>query len=125
MTIKETNNIIENINNQINYYLSFKDLEILKKNNGFYIDENEYEKTCCYINTKLDQLYAKKNNLIKYIEDSLISSKQYDDVKRKIIYYKEQSDTRYTWAQISRFVNYSETQCRRIYRKYKNKRFVD
>lgn len=139
MTIKEANNKLEKIDNNIEYWLNEKDLligDILPKavdtttekvNGGKRID-----KFVSYVETletkgiddKLDKLYVEKRNLENYIGKELHRLNKYREVEQLIIYYKEQCLENYTWEQISRKVHYSKAQCRNIYKKWKKQRDV-
>lgn len=139
MTIKEANNKLEKIDNDIEYWLKEKELElgnVLPKavdvtnervNGGKRVDkfatyvealENKQ------IDDKLDKLYAKKRNLENYIEKELHRLNKYREIEQLIIYYKEQCVENYTWEQISQRVHYSRTQCRNVYRKWKKQRDI-
>lgn len=139
MTIKEANNKLEKIDNDIEYWLKEKELElgnVLPKaidvtnervNGGkrvdkfiTYIEALENKQ----IDDKLDKLYAKKRNLENYIEKELHRLNKYREIEQLIIYYKEQCVENYTWEQISQRVHYSKAQCRNIYKKWKKQRNV-
>lgn len=137
MTIKEANNKIEKIDNDIEYYLSKKEREFAKTqpqsikikntitNGGKRVDKfSKYVISIKEIDEILDDLYADKKVLEEYIEKELIRLNKYSEVEQLIIYYKEQSLENLTWVEISRKVHYSITQCRRIYRKWKGERNV-
>lgn len=58
----------------------------------------------------------------QWIERELKILKDYDKKLEQIVYYREQSKEKYTWQQISNRIFLSESQCRKIYRGYKNRR---
>lgn len=138
MTIKEANNKLEKIDNDIEYYLKEKE-NLLVKVEPKALDTTKevvsggkradrflnYTIELETIDTLLDELYAKKKNLESYIEKELHRLNKYREVEQLIIYYKEQSLENLTWEEISRKVHYSKTQCRRIYQKWKGKREID
>lgn len=138
MNLKKANNQIERIDNNINYWLNKKELEIAKimpqavdfKKEVVKTSRIETNKFLYYtskvenIDLELDFLYKEKEILLEYIEKELKRLNKYSDVEKLIVYYKEESLEKYTWSRIAKLVNYSETQCRRIYRKYKNQRNV-
>lgn len=64
-----------------------------------------------------------KNNM-DWIDEELKILEKYDKVEQLIVYYKEVATRDYTWFDISNLVHYSESQCRRIYKKYKRKRDI-
>ncbi len=139
MTIKEAKNKLERVDNQIEYWLKEKELELgnvlpqavntstERVNGGKRVD-----KFAAYvvaledkeIDFNLDKLYAKKRNLEDFIEKELRRLKKYREVEQLIVYYKEQCLENYTWEQISQKVFYSKAQCKKIYQKWKGKRDV-
>lgn len=125
MKIKEVNSKLESINNQIEYYLTFKELETLKFENGDYESVNAYRELCTCIDEEINKLYLEQQRLIKFLDNHLELINSYDELKQRIIYYKEESKEKYTWDKIAELVNYSEKQCRRIYSKYKKQRYID
>ncbi len=85
MTIKEANNEINRINNEIDCYLK------------------------------------QKRVLEDFVESEILRLRKYDDGLQLIVYYKEQCVEKYTWQQISLRTHYSVAQCKRIYKKWKNR----
>ena len=139
MTIKEANNKLEKIDNDINYWLNEKEIELSKVlpkatdttqervSGGTRVDKFiKYAEALevKQIDEKLDKLYAQKKNLEDYIEKELHRLNKYREVEQLIVYYKEQCIENYTWVQISQRVYYSPTQCRNIYRKWKKERDI-
>lgn len=139
MTIKEANNKLEKIDNDINYWLNEKEIELSKVlpkatdttqervSGGTRVDKFiKYAEALevKQIDEKLDKLYAQKKNLEDYIEKELHRLNKYREVEQLIVYYKEQCTENYTWVQISQRVYYSPTQCRNIYRKWKKERDI-
>ena len=139
MTIKEANNKLEKIDNDINYWLTEKEIELSKVlpkatdttqervSGGTRVDKfMKYAEALevKQIDEKLDKLYAQKKNLEDYIEKELHRLNKYREVEQLIVYYKEQCIENYTWVQISQRVYYSPTQCRNIYRKWKKERDI-
>lgn len=125
MTNKELNNRIEKINNEIEYYLKTKKLLEEKYQKKVYNEQELLKKDIENINAIIDILYKKRSICLLALENQLKKLGTYEELKQKIIYYKEESLKKYTWSEIANMVHYSETQCRRIYRKYKNKRVID
>ena len=138
MTIKEANNKLEKINNDIDYWIDEKIIAISNVEPKAVDTAKEAvtsgKRTDRYANyvieiepidRELDRLYAIKKNLETYIEKELHRLGKYRKVEQLIIYYKEQCLEEYTWEEIGRKVHYSKTQCRNIYRKWKGKRNVD
>ena len=139
MTIKEANNKLEKIDNDINYWLTEKEIELSKVlpkatditqervSGGTRIDKFlKYAEVMevKQIDEKLDKLYAQKKNLEDYIEKELHRLNKYREVEQLIVYYKEQCTENYTWVQISQRVYYSKEQCQRIYKKWKKERSI-
>lgn len=139
MTIKEANNKLEKIDNDIEYWLKEKELElgnVLPKavdttteriSGGKRVDRFfEYAKALetKEIDDKLDKLYAKKKNIEDYIEKELHRLGKYREVEQLIVYYKEQCLENYTWNQIAQKVFYSKEQCQRLYKKWEGKRNI-
>ena len=139
MTIKEANNKLEKIDNDIEYWLKEKEIELSnvlpkavditkervvggKREDRFfkYAEALEHKK----IDDKLDKLYAQKRNIEDYIEKELHRLGKYREVEQLIVYYKEQSIENFTWNQIAQRVYYSKEQCQRIYKKWKKERSI-
>ena len=138
MTIKEANNQINRIDNEIEYYLKKKELEMSKmmpqatKYDKTLVDggkrEDKYAKYVIKnepIDKKLDELFEEKLLLENFIEKELLRLGKYDEVVQLIVYYKEQCLEKLTWQQISLKVHYSTAQCRSLYRKWKRQREID
>lgn len=125
MKIKDLNYEIEGINNEIEYYLKYKELVIDKYENRKSIKENHFYIICSDIESKIDKLYEKRKILMDEVEKKMKQINEYDTVLKTIIFYKEECLEEYTWQDIAKLVNYSDTQCRNIYKKYKQKRDVD
>lgn len=138
MTIKEANNQINKLDNEIEYYLRKKELETRK----LMPQATKYDKTLVdggkrvdkyanyvikseIIDKELDNLFQAKRLLEDFVEKELIRLNKYDEVLQLIVYYKEQCFEKLTWQQISNRVHYSVAQCRNLYRKYKKKRDID
>lgn len=139
MTIKEAKNKLEKVDNQIEYWLKEKELELgnvlpqaVNTTTERVNDGKRVDKFVAYavaledkeIDLNLDKLYAKKRNLEDFIEKELRRLKKYREVEQLIVYYKEQCLENYTWNQIAQKVFYSKEQCQRIYKKWKGKRDV-
>lgn len=137
MTIKEANNKLEKIDNDIEYYLKQKEIEISNVmpkavdttkeivKSGKRVDRfSQYAIEIEEIDRELDKLYADKKNLENYIEKELHRLGKYREVEQLIVYYKEQCIENFTWNQIAQRVYYSPAQCRNIYRKWKKERNI-
>lgn len=138
MTIKEANNQINRIDNEIEYYLKKKELEMSKmmpqatKYDKTLVDGGKREdKYASYaiknelLDKELDKLFKEKFLLENFIEKELLRLGKYDEVEQLIVYYKEQSLDKLTWLQISQKVHYSVIQCKRIYKKWKGQRSIN
>lgn len=137
MTIKEANNKLEKIDNDIEYYLKQKEIEISNVmpkavdttkeivKSGKRVDRfSQYAIEIEEIDRELDKLYADKKNLENYIEKELHRLGKYREVEQLIVYYKEQCIENFTWNQIAQRVYYSKEQCQRIYKKWKKERNI-
>ena len=139
MTIKEAKNKLERVDNQIEYWLKEKELELgnvlpqavntttERVNGGKRVDKFVAYAVALEdkeIDLNLDKLYAKKRNLEDFIEKELRRLKKYREVEQLIVYYKEQCLEEHTWVNISQKVYMSVSQCKKIYKKFKDKRNV-
>lgn len=124
MELKQANSEVERIENSIDYWLSIKELEIEKHEIYHIYTDDEYKKIINAISLEIDKLYEEKEKLVLFIDDELKRIKKYDEVLQKIINLKEIDLNDYSWQYISQSVHYSETQCRRLYSKYKKKRDI-
>ena len=140
MTLKEANYQVEKLENEINLLL--KDKELLESKiviqsidtskvmvqGGKRIDRfAEYvgSKELKNLDEKIQEKQETKENLLNWIDNELKILKKYEKVEQLIVYYKEVTEKKYTWIDISSLVHYSLPQCKRIYRKYKKKREID
>lgn len=124
MELKKTNSEVERIENSIDYWLSIKELEIEKYEIYHIYTDDEYKKIINAISLEIDKLYEEKEKLVLFIDNELKKIKKYDEVLQEIINLKEIDLNDYSWQYISQSVHYSETQCRRLYSKYKKKRDI-
>lgn len=142
VTLKEANFEVEKLTNELKRLLRDKELletMILPKSTNLdkivvdggipvnlmekYAELTELEK---WKNLEKDIITTQdkiKNNM-DWIDDELKILEKYDKVEQLIVYYKEVATIDYTWFDISNLVHYSESQCRRIYKKYKRKRDI-
>lgn len=140
MTIKEANSKLEKVDNDIEYWLQEKERLFIQTQPAAVNYEKEVvsggkrvDRFLKYeisleekkINEELDKLYAEKIILENYIDKELKRLHKYSEIEQLIIYYKEQSFQKYTWQQISQKVHYSVIQCKRIYKRFKQKRDID
>ena len=142
MTIKEVSRELNQLENDLEYYLNEKErllTKVLPKASDIkseivdggkrtdklleYVEELDVKQ----INETIDYIYAKKNNLQNWLDNELKIIGEYDPLERKIIMYREQYKMK--WELIGESVGYSDRQCKRIYKKYKQqkerKRFID
>lgn len=139
MTIIEVNKKIEKIDNEIDFWLTKKEIIINstiypnksdllndRVDGGNRVDRYKYlDYSIDEIDPILDDLYKQKKTYEEYIEKELIRLKKYNEVEQLIVFYKEQTLEELTWLQISQRVHYSISQCRNIYRKWKRQRNID
>ena len=137
MTLKEANKEIERIDNELEFWLNKKAFILestiypSKPITGERVDGGKREDRYKHLDYAIDEidpeiekLYKEKRLYEDYIDKELIRLGKYNEVEQLIIFYKEQTTEQYTWLQISQRVHYSESQCRRIYRKWKKQRNV-
>lgn len=138
MKIIEANKKLEELDNEIEYWINKKELILentiypptpdpsnVRVDGGKRTDKYKHlDHAIDEIDPILDRLYKEKRLLEEYIEKELIRLGKYNELEQLIIYYKEQTREKYTWEQISQRVHYSITQCRRIYKKWKNQRNI-
>lgn len=138
MTIIEANKMLEKIDNDLEYWLNKKaiiledtiypsapDSSNVRVEGGKRTDRYKHlDYAIDEIDPEIEKLYKEKRILEEYIEKELIRLGKYKEIEQLIIYYKEQCIENYTWLQISQKVHYSITQCRRIYKKWKNQRNI-
>lgn len=139
MTLKEVNYEVERLTNQLNKLLNEKEsLESIVGlhstsynkiivDGGKVVDKMlEYQilKEMNQLDFHIQIIQEKIKNNMDWIDNELKILKKYDKIEQLIIYYKEIDTKNYTWYQISNKVNYSMSQCKRIYSRYKKKRNV-
>ena len=142
MTLKEANYEVERLNNKLNKLL--KDKELLET----MVDPKSTDYTKIVVDggkhSNILELYVLKQelprwqdldrrisktqdeikNYVEWIDNELKILKKYDKVEQLIVYYKEIDIKEYTWYQISSMVHYSKDYCRKIYKRYKQKRDI-
>ena len=139
MTLREVNYEVERLTNQLNKLLNEKEsLESIVGlhstsynkmivDGGKVVDKMlEYQilKEMNQLDFHIQIIQEKIKNNMDWIDNELKILKKYDKIEQLIIYYKEIDTKNYTWYQISSKVNYSMSQCKRIYSRYKKKRNV-
>ena len=142
MTLKEANYEVERLNNKLNKLL--KDKELLET----MVDPKSTDYTKIVVDggkhSNILELYVLKQelprwqdldrrisktqdeikNYMDWIDNELKILKKYDKVEQLIVYYKEIDIKEYTWQQISSTVHYSISQCKKIYKRYKETRSI-
>lgn len=142
MTLKEANYEVERLNNKLNKLL--KDKELLET----MVDPKSTDYAKIVVDggkhSNILELYVLKQelprwqdldkrikitqeeikNYMDWIDNELKILKKYDKVEQLIVYYKEIDIKEYTWYQISSMVHYSKDYCRKIYKRYKEKRNI-
>jgi len=136
MTIREINNAIRHLTNQLEYYLerkakawantqprsSFNYDEPVK---GGKTRENSFERyviTNEEVDPLIDEIQDNILDLSKYVEKELQRIGEYEPLMQEIIKCREIQ--RLTWEQTAIKTSYSVSQCRRIYKMYMNKRDI-
>lgn len=143
MTLKEANYEVERLNNKLNKLL--KDKELLEtmvdpKSTDYtkiVVDGGKHSNILeLYIlkqdlprwqdlDKRIRRTQDERNNYMDWIDNELKILKKYNKVEQLIVYYKEIELKDYTWYQISAKVGYSDSQCKRIYRRYKKIRQLE
>lgn len=143
MTLKEANYEVERLNNELNKLLKDKELlEVTKdpkstsydkilidggKHNSsleeIYVLKQELTKWK-NLDTKICKIQEEIENYLNWIDNELKILKKYDKIEQLIVYYKEIEVKEYTWTDISNLVHYSISQCKRIYKRYKETRNI-
>lgn len=139
MTLREVNYEVERLTNQLNKLLNEKEslesivglhstsYDKIIVDGGKVVDKMlEYQilKEMNQLDFHIQIIQEKIKNNMDWIDNELKILKKYDKIEQLIIYYKEIDTKNYTWYQISSKVNYSMSQCKRIYSRYKKKRNV-
>lgn len=76
------------------------------------------------LDKKICKTQEEIKNYIDWIDKELKILKKYNKIEQLIVYYKEIELKNYTWQDIATLVHYSEPQCRRIYKRYKQTRNI-
>jgi RNA processing factor Prp31 len=136
MTISEINNEIKRLDNKLYYWLDEKERAFEKTQPKASDIAGERvqggttreDKNLCYIiknediDKKINDIQQQIFHLTKYVENELKRIGEYDPLMKKIVELRETQDM--TWNKIAQATNYSDSQCKKIYRKYKNERNV-
>jgi hypothetical protein len=135
MTINQINIEIKRLENQLYYLLEEKQriFDLTQPKATDYSKEvveggkredrfTNYTIKCEELDDMIEEVQNQKYNLVRFIENELIRIGEYDPLMRKVVELREKEDKK--WSIISEITNYSESQCRRIYRKYKNQRNI-
>ena len=142
VTLKQANYEVEKLNNELNKLLRDKELlecivspksvdttKILVDGGkhtdslSIYIEKKDLEKYKD-LDKRITLIQEQIKNNMDWIDNELKILKKYNKVEQLIIFYKEVDTKEYTWNQISSMVNYSVSQCKRIYSRCKKKRNV-
>lgn len=123
MLVKDANDRVESIENEINYWLDIKEIKELNENSINDLDD-EFKNIFSDIDIKIDKLYEERNALNKIIDEHLNKTSSYNELLKKIIHYKEEVPEYYSWKEISNELNYSVSYLKNTYSKYKKQRNV-
>lgn len=77
------------------------------------------------LDKKMDKAFKKKQNYLNWIDKELKILNKYSEFEQAIVFLKERSTEKMTWRQISKKIGYSISQCKKIYKQYKQKRSID
>ena len=143
MTLKDANYEVERLENKLNKLLNDKEiLEII-------IDPKSTDYTKVMVDGgkhggSIQEVYILKEDLprwqdldrriqrtqeeiqnnVDWIDKELKILNKYNKVEQLIVYYKEIDIKEYTWYQIASMVHYSISQCKKIYKRYKETRDI-
>ena len=130
MTIVEINSVITKLENDLQYYLNKKEdaYQSMMPKAVVYDKEaveggirtDKYGKFIITIDecdNRITTIQNELNRLNTYICNELKRLNEYEPLKKKIIELRETEKKK--WDRIAFLTNYSERQCRRIYKQYK------
>lgn len=140
-TILELNKIITDLEKQENFYLGEMEI-VFNRTQPQSVDCSKemvgggtkredkflaYAITCeepwyLELRNDYDMAHARKLNLMGYINSRLILIGEYEPLKKRIIEMRENG---FKWLDVAAATNYSQSQCRNIYRNYLKKRNID
>lgn len=136
MTIREAEIQLKTKKNELDYWITKKNiaLELVQPkatsyseervDGGKRVDKYKYlDQSIDEIDPIIDTLNKEIRNLAKYIDNQLKLIGEYEPLKAKIITLREKHNMK--WDDISQATHYSVRQCKRIYREYLNKRYID
>lgn len=134
MTIVKAKSLIKHLENNLNLKLEMKELNFIRTQpNSTKIDSERTsggkreDKFSNYVikDIKVDEEIEIIQNQIrileKYITNELKRIDEYDEWEQKVIYMRE---SKVNWIKIACSTPFSESTCKRIYRRYKKKRDV-
>lgn len=135
MTIREANNKLGRLENELNYYIDMKNLAIdiaTKKTSSpssERTDGGTRQDKYKLLDISIDEYDPEIERLNKeiiiirnYIESELKRIGEYEPLKAKIIKLREEKGMK--WDDIAIATHYSKSQCRRIYSSFSGKRNV-
>ena len=136
MTIREANMKLKTKQNELDYWITKKNIalesvqpkaikyEIERVDGGKRVDKYKYlDQSIDEIDPIIDSLNKEIRNLEKYIDNQLKIIGEYEPLKAKIITLREQHHMK--WEDISKATHYSASHCRKIYSDYLQKRYID
>lgn len=134
MELRDIKNKISQLENQAEYYIREKELLFLKTQpratdlDKMVVDGTSSEDKCLRylieveereLDLKINDLKEKIKNAYKLLEKELRRLEQYNEAVKLIVFYRDLDKMK--WEDISSKVHYSESHCRYIYSKMKNK----
>lgn len=137
MTLKEANKKLEQLENDLKYYTTEKELNLKrigisatiydkinvsggKRDDKFasYMEhlEEKDKLTLIELDKKISDIKEQMKNLNNWITSELKIIGKFKDIEQQVIYLREKG---YKWKDIAKETNYSIKQCQRIHNKYK------
>lgn len=143
MTLKDANYEVERLENKLNKLLNDKEiLEVLTdpkstdytrvmvdggKHGGslqeVYVLKQDLPRWQD-LDKRIQRTQDEIQNYLNWIDKELKILDKYNKIEQLIVYYKEIDTKEYTWYQIASMVHYSISQCKKIYKRYKETRDI-
>ena len=136
MTIREAEMKLKSKQNELDYWITKKNIALEsaqpkatsydseRVDGGKRVDKYKHlDNSIDEIDPIIDKLNIEIKALEKYIDNELKLIGEYEPLKAKIITLRERHHMK--WDDISQATHYSVRQCKRIYKEYLNRRYID